>query len=119
MAGLAAVVAGALFIVSDLLDLATGSDGFGPKELGEASSPAVSAIQSGLTLLAGLLLLMGLAGLYIRQLEEDGGLLSMVGFLVAFCGTVMAVGTFWADTFVAPSLAREELRLLDAASRGR
>lgn len=114
-AGLAAVVAGALFTVSDLLDLATGSDGFGPKDLAEEAPPAVSAIQSGLTLLAGLLLLIGLAGLYIRQLEEDGGLLGMVGFLVAFCGTVMAVGTFWADAFVAPSLAREELRLLNAA----
>lgn len=105
-----------MFIVSDLLDLVTGSDGFGPKNLGEeASSPVLSAIQSGLTLLAGLLLLVGLAGLYVRQLEEDGGLLDMVGFLVAFCGTVMAVGTFWADAFIAPSLAREELRLLDAA----
>ncbi len=103
-----------MFIVSDLLDLAIGSDGFGPKNLGEEPSSAVSAIQSGLTLLAGMLLLIGLAGLYIRQLE-DGGLLGMVGFLVAFCGTVMAVGTFWADAFVAPSLAREELRLLDGA----
>jgi hypothetical protein len=103
-----------LFIVSDLLDLAIGSDGFGPKNLGEEPSSAVSAIHSGLTLLAGMLLLIGLAGLYIRQLE-DGGLLGMVGFLVAFCGTVMAVGTFWADAFVAPSLAREELRLLDGA----
>ena len=113
-AGLAAIVAGAMFLCSDLLDLAASPDGFGPKNLGEASSPALSAIQSGMTLLAGLLLLVGLAGLYFRQLDE-GGLLSMLGFLLAFCGTVMAVGVFWADTFVAPSLAREELRLLGAA----
>ncbi len=112
--GLAAVVAGAMFVFSDLLDLATSSDGFGPKYLGEEASPALFTIQSGLSLLAGLLLLVGLAGLYARQLEE-GGLLSMLGFLVAFCGTVMAVGVFWANTFVAPSLAREELSLLDAA----
>lgn len=112
--GLAAILAGTLFIVSDLLDLATDSDGFGPKNLSEEASTAVSAVQSGLTLLAGLVLLVGLAGLYSRQ-SEDGGLLGMVGFLVAFYGTVMAVGVFWADAFVTPSLAREELRLLGAA----
>ncbi len=112
--GLAAILAGLMFLVSDLIDLAISSDGFGPKNLGEEASRAVSASQSGLTLLAGLLLLVGLAGLYVRQLE-DGGLLGMVGFLVAFCGTVMAVGAFWANAFVAPSLAQEELRLLDAA----
>jgi hypothetical protein len=103
-----------MFIVSDLLDLATDSDGFGTKNLGDETWPAISAIQSGLTLLAGLLLLVGLAGLYFRQ-SEDGGLLGVVGFLVAFYGTVMAVGAFWADAFVAPSLAGEELRVLDAA----
>ncbi len=112
--GLSAILAGTIFIVSDLLDLAADSDGFGPKNLGEEASSAVSAIQSGLTLLAGLLLLVGLAGLYFRQ-SEDGDLLGVVGFLVAFYGTVMAVGVFWADAFVAPSLAREELRFLDAA----
>ena len=113
-AGLAAILAGMMFLVSDLLDLAISFDGFGPKNLGGEPSTTVSAIQSGLTLLAGILLLVGLAGLYSRQLE-DGGLLGMVGFLVAFCGTVMAVGVFWADAFIAPSLAQEELRLLDAA----
>ena len=112
--GLVAILAGAMFIVSDLLDLATDSDGFGPKNLGEEVSTAAPAVQSGLTLLAGLLLLLGLAGLYFRQ-SEDGGLLGVVGFLVAFYGTVMAIGAFWADAFVAPSLAREELRLLGAA----
>lgn len=103
-----------MFIVSDLLDLATDSDGFGTKHLGDEAWPAVSAIQSGLTLLAGLLLLVGLAGLYFRQ-SEDGGLLGVIGFLVAFYGTVMAVGAFWADAFVAPSLAGEDFRFLDAA----
>jgi hypothetical protein len=107
-------LAGTMFVVSDLLDLATDSDGFGTKNLGDQAWSAVSAIQSGLTLLAGLLLLVGLAGLYFRQ-SEDGGLLGVVGFLVAFYGTVMAVGAFWGDAFVAPSLASEELRFLDAA----
>ncbi len=107
-------MAGTMFIVSDLLDLATDSDGFGTKNLGSETWPAVSAVQSGLTLLAGLLLLVGLAGLYFRQ-SEDGGLLGLVGFLVAFYGTVMAVGAFWANAFVAPSLARDDVHLLDAA----
>ncbi len=111
---MSAILAGMMFIVSDLLDLATHSDGFGTKNLGEEAWPAVSAVQSGLTLLAGLLLLVGLAGLYFRQ-SEDSGLLSVVGFLVAFYGTVMAVGAFWADAFITPSSAGEELRFLEAA----
>jgi hypothetical protein len=111
---LAAVLAGAMFLVSDLLNLATSSDGFGPKNIGGEASTAISVVQSGLTLLAGVLLLVVLAGLYVRQLE-DGGLLGMIGSLVAFGGTVMAVGVFWADAFVGPSLTQEELRLLDTA----
>ncbi len=39
----------------------------------------------------------------------------MLGFLLAFCDTVMAVGVFWANTFVAPSLKREELSVLATA----
>ncbi len=115
--GLAAILAGTMFIISDLLDLTLKSDGFGPKDLGEGTLTTLSALQSGLTLSAGLLLLAGLSGLYFRQLG-DGDLLGMIGFLIAFYGTVMAVGIFWADVFVTPSLARRESGLLGAAAPG-
>jgi hypothetical protein len=120
--GLSAVLAGALFVASDLLDLATApatdSGGFGADAFEEGQPGALLVVQSTLTLLAGLLLLFGLIGLYARRSEELG-LLGLVGFITAFSGTVMAVGGFWANAFVAPSLAealaREPSRLMDAA----
>ncbi len=74
-------------------------------------------VQSGLTLLAGLLLLFGLIGLYALRSEELG-LVGLLGFIAAFSGTVMAVGGFWANAFAAPSLshalAREPSFLIEA-----
>lgn len=121
--GLAAVLAGVLFVASDLLDLAiepaTGPVGFGTGTFGETNPGALLVLQSALTLLAGVLLLFGLIGLYTHRLEELG-VLGLFGFIVAFSGTVMAFGGFWSNVFVAPSLAealaREPTGLMDAAS---
>ncbi len=101
--GIAAVVAGTLFVVADLLDLlAARSGGFSTSE---GTAPGVLiVVQSGLTLLAGVLLLFGLVGLYANRFEETG-LLGLFGFVMAFSGTVMAVGAFWGNVSVAPSLA--------------
>jgi hypothetical protein len=96
-----------MFVLADLIDLSTNSDSFGGETL-----TAVSAVQSALTLVAGVLLLVSLVGLYAGRLEQFG-LLGLFGFVIAFCGTVMAVGAFWADAFVAPSLARETASLLE------
>jgi hypothetical protein len=121
--GLAAILAGVLFVASDLVDLtfepATGPVGFGTGTFGETNPGALLVLQSALTLLAGVLLLFGLIGLYAHRLEELG-ILGLFGFVVAFSGTVMAVGGFWSNIFVAPSLAealaREPSGLMDAAS---
>jgi hypothetical protein len=121
--GLAAVMAGVLFVATDLLDLtfepATGPVGFGTGTFGETNPGALLVLQSALTLLAGVLLLFGLIGLYTHRLEKLG-ILGLFGFVVAFSGSVMAVGGFWSNVFVAPSLAealaREPSGLMDAAS---
>ena len=121
--GLAAILAGVLFVTSDLLDLtfepATGPVGFGTGTFGETNPGALLVLQSALTLLAGVLLLFGLIGLYTHRLEKLG-ILGLFGFVVAFSGSVMAVGGFWSNVFVAPSLAealaREPSGLMDAAS---
>jgi hypothetical protein len=110
--GRAAILAGTMFILADLIDLSVDSDGFGADSFSGEALTAVSAIQSALTLGAGVLLLVSLAGLYAGRLEQFG-LLGLFGFVIAFCGTVMAVGAFWADAFVAPSLAREVPSLLE------
>jgi hypothetical protein len=122
LCGLAAVLAGVMFIASDLLDLAdapaTDSGGFGADTFSQHNLPTLLVLQSSLTLLAGLLLLFGSIGLYTRRSEEVG-LVGLFGFILAFSGTVMAVGSFWANTFVLPSLAdalaKEPSGVLDIA----
>ena len=72
------------------------------------------AFQSALRLTAfGLLLPLGLVGLYARQSEATGPL-GLVGFVMAFAGTVLVAGFAWVDTFVAPQLATSAPRLFEA-----
>jgi hypothetical protein len=43
---------------------------------------------------------------------EASGLLGLVGFVVAFIGTVLVAGFFWTSAFIAPLLAVEAPELL-------
>jgi hypothetical protein len=63
------------------------------------------------------LLLVGLVGLYVRQ-SEAAGILGLVGFVVAFLGTALALGAVWASLFVAPYLAVEAPGVLDTEPTG-
>lgn len=98
--GLAAMLAGALFVAADLLSLSI-SPKF-PSVASLTSEPY--AIQSVLKLVAAVLLLLGLFGLHARQIEAAGPL-GTAGFLAAFSGTALAVGSFWATAFFAPAMA--------------
>ncbi len=98
--GLAAMLAGALLVVAALLDLAVDPG----EPVSVTATTGVYAFQSAVNLLAVVLLLIGLVGLYARQ-SEAAGLLGLVGFLVAFLGTALATGFRWAILFMAPSLA--------------
>lgn len=91
--GMAAVVAGVLYIVVDLVVLLV--FGFGPGFGGSLTSSGL-LFRSAIAPLAAALLLLGLVGLYARQMEATGvpGLLS---FLVAFVGTVLAQSFISAD----------------------
>ena len=110
--GLASVVGGVLLIISDFLELLlVGYD------LGEASTTRTYAVVTGLTLLGTVLLLVGLIGLYVGQLE-NAGLLGLVGFLVTFVGNVLVAGAVWEATFVVPWLAGEAPELLDEVPTG-
>jgi hypothetical protein len=80
--GLAALLGGVLLIVSQLLRLTLGLD-----------DPIIQAVDSVLGLLFTVLLLLGLVGLYASQ-SETAGVLGLVGFLVAFFGTVGTAITF-------------------------
>ena len=109
--GSAAVLAGTIFVLADLIDLFADSDGFGANSVSAEALTVVLTLQSALTLIAGVLLLASLASFYALRFDQ-AGLLGLFGFLIAFYGTVMAVGAFWADA-AAPSLARETPSLLD------
>lgn len=110
--GLAAVLGVAILIVSDLLGFTV------------LSGDPVEYVTTGTYLadgtaraLAGILLLLGLIGLYARQAEASG-VPGLVAFLVAFAGTALIFGTWWTNAFVAPVLAQENSRLLETGPTG-
>ena len=108
-AGLAAILAGVLLVVGDLLDLAIG---FGDEPFSEVATTGTHALQSWIRLIGAVLLLIGLVGLYARQ-SEAAGPLGLAGFLVAFLGTALFMGFVWAILFLTPTLAVEAPVLLD------
>lgn len=110
--GLAAVLAGALLVIADLLGLT-----FKYYDPSEALTTGYYALQSVLTLLVSVLLLFALVGLHARHSEVAGGL-GLISFLVALCGTALAVGANWSNAFFAPTLAIEAPELFEAGLTG-
>lgn len=82
--GLAALVAGVLFVVVNLITLSVFFEGSGA---GLASSGLL--FRSALAPVAGVLLLLGLVGLYVHQ-SEATGVPGLISFLAAFSGTILA-----------------------------
>jgi hypothetical protein len=91
--GMAAVVAGVLHIVVDLVVLSV--FGFG-QGFGGALTSSGLLFRSAVAPLAAALLLLGLVGLYARQTEATG-VPGLISFLVAFAGTVLAQSFISAD----------------------
>lgn len=111
--GAAAMLAGGLLVAADLLSLSI-SPKF-PSVESLTSQPY--ALQSVLKLAAAALLLLGLLGLYARQ-AGSAGALGLAGFLVAFSGTALVMGAFWATAFFAPAMATQFPEVFDAAGPG-
>ncbi len=59
---------------------------------------------SWLALAGTLLVILGLPGLYFKQIDR-AGLLGMIGFVVSFVGFLFLVGIQTFDAFVSPALA--------------
>jgi hypothetical protein len=110
LGGLAAVIAVVLLLTVGIMD-AYHSEA--AAELNrEFLTTGTHAFESVLRLIAlGVLLPLGLVGLYARQSEATGPL-GLVGFVVAFAGTVLVSGFVWVTTFVAPELATSAPRLI-------
>ena len=108
LSALAILVGGILLVIADLLRFLTGIDF---ENLRQSASRDVWLLVTVAYMIATVLLLGGLIGLYARQ-SEAAGVLGRVGFLVAFIGTALAMGISWAEVFVLPSLAVEAPVLL-------
>jgi hypothetical protein len=110
--GLAAVLGAALLIISDFLSFTVLSGD--PMEFVTTGTYLADGTAR---VFAGVLLLLGLVGLYARQSEAVGPL-GLVAFLAAFAGTALIFGTWWTNAFVAPVLAQENSRLLETGPTG-
>ena len=102
--GAVLVLAAVTFAVAEVLSLSIFADQGADYDLGEIARSGAFFLQSLLTLIAGTLLLGGLVGIYLGQ-SGAAGRLGFVGFLVAFFGTALGVGNFYANTFVTPMVA--------------
>jgi len=103
LSGLAAIVAGGLIILSEILAMV-----FGLMNMATMAVTPLSPVWIPLNLLqlfGVILLLLALVGFYARQAAVAGGL-GLVAFLVAFLGTAMFAGTGWSNAFNPPAVAR-------------
>jgi hypothetical protein len=109
LCGLAAVMAAALLLITEIVGYTQGGDPFNV-------ASATHAFESALRMIAFVVLLpLGLVGLYARQ-SEAAGPLGLLGFLAAFAGTGLVAGFLWTDTFIAPELAKSAPQLLEMGS---
>jgi hypothetical protein len=69
-------------------------------------------LQYALALLAQYVLLLALTGLYARQADAVGTL-GLVGYLVAFLGTLLVAGDWWYEAFIGPQIATHASQLVD------
>ena len=73
---------------------------------------AATTLKYALALLAQYVLLLALTGLYPRQATAVGTL-GLVGYLVAFLGTLLVAGDWWYEAFVGPGIAIHAPQLAD------
>ena len=103
LGGLAAMLAGALLIISTI-PIILGVIVSDLSKFAEDATTSTYALVSRLGVLATMLLQGGLVALYAYR-SEALGVLGLIGFVAAFLGTAMALGYAWADAFVVPAVA--------------
>ena len=99
--GVACLIAAVLIVASQFVGLVAYISNLPMSALVKSTPAAIYNISK----LAGfILLLLGLVGLYTRQ-SDTGGVLGLIGFLVAFLGTGLVLGDWWFEAFAVPWLA--------------
>ena len=109
---MALVLAAVLFVPAELLAFLLIVEQGNSYDFGRIATTGTFFSLSFLTLFAGALLLGGLVGFYVSQCEAAGRL-GFVGFVSAFFGTILVVGSFYATTLVTPMVAMEAPAFLD------
>jgi len=110
--GAVLMLAAVAFAVAEFISLSIFADQGEDYDLRQIARSGTFFFQSLLTLIAGILLLGGLVGIYLGQ-AQDAGRLGFIGFLLAFFGTALGVGDFYASTFVTPMAAQGAPAFLD------
>ena len=103
VAGLAAVAAGLLFIIIQLIH---------PHEDVATVTTTAWTLTALLTMAMSVLLLVGLTGLYLRQVTETG-VLGLVGFLLFGACFVLTIAATFVEVFVLPPLADQAPQYVD------
>jgi hypothetical protein len=112
LSGLALVLAAALFVIAEMIAFAIFVKAGAAYDLKLIAQSGAFFLQSLLTLFAGALLLGGMVGLYVRQ-SQAAGRLGLIGFVLAFFGTVLVEGDFYTNTLITPMVAQEAPAFLD------
>ncbi len=110
--GPVSLLAASMIIVSQGLHLALG--------LAMGAQPADNVLHSvkyAFALVATIALLFALTGLYLRQ-ADAAGKLGLVGFVLAFIGTVLVAGDWWFESFIAPQIAAVAPQVMTGAITG-
>jgi hypothetical protein len=110
-AGMIAIAASGLILISQI------SQRLIPMFLTESFWNATQVLRMGLALAAMFVLLLALTGLYSRQ-ADTAGRLGLVGYLVAFLGTLLVAGNWWYESFIGPVLREQAPALLATAPSG-
>jgi hypothetical protein len=110
-AGLAALAAAGLILVSQISHLAI------PMVLSESFWIATQTLRMGLALAAMFALLLALTGLYAREAHATGRL-GLAGYVTASLGTLLVAGDWWYEAFIGPALREQAPELLTMAIGG-
>ena len=96
-AGLASVTAGGLILLNQLSQLIL------VYTVSEAFWTGTHVYRRGLALIAMYVLLIALTALYSLEVNVMGNF-GLIGYLIAFLGTMLVAGDWWFETFIVPKL---------------
>jgi len=83
----------------------------------QPSDNVLHSVKYAFALIATIALVFALTGLYLRQ-ADAAGRLGLVGYVVAFIGTVLMAGDWWFESFIAPQIAAVAPQVMTGAITG-